>query len=442
MGRGSVGGSSMRTTLLTTATLLALVAGSLGTPAAGLDAGSPLDGTAGAVRLRHAVPSVTDLGLAEAQRDGVPPLPEDAVGIGPGSPLLTTIPGEGTFICTANFVFKTATKWYLGAAGHCFLPESRKATHGTGADYNAGGVVTEVCVDFCFFGGQLTGFLGDMRTLGPVAYARQTGPGGDIGNDFGVVEVPPALVSLLRPEMPMWDGPTGANGNEGVGTLLAHYGNGIDAGTFVASKGRTGTGLSDGAASSWQANLVINGGDSGSAVVHAAPSASADAIAGTSALGVVTHGIITGVVPLAWGTSIEQALSMATQANLQLQLVLEGGATGGGQAVPVHVAAIDTAAEHYGNNKGHRVTTTVTVRDGSGALAPGVTVSIDVDTPTGRQSGQGTTDSTGKAAITVQVSGATAGHGTWTSCVTSLSGAGYSYNPAANAETCQSQAVN
>src|SRR5688572_24329203 len=126
----------------------------------------PFD-TTGATRLRTPVDSYTDIDmLTEAQRDGIPPLPADAVGIGPGSPLLVTIPNEGTFICTANYLFTSGGRTYLGAAGHCFLPESKKATHGSGADYNPSGVVTEVCVDFCVFGGQLTGILGDFRTLG------------------------------------------------------------------------------------------------------------------------------------------------------------------------------------------------------------------------------------------------------------------------------------
>lgn len=319
----------MRTTILSLATLLVLATGSIGLSGAALD-DAALDADAAAlrsdaVRLRTPISGYTDIDdLTQAQRDGVPPLPEDAVGIGPGSPILTTIPGEGTFICTANFVYRSGTTYYLGAAGHCFLPEGKKATHGTGADYNAGSVVTEVCVDFCYFGGQLTGFLGDFQRLGSVAFARQTGPGGDIGNDFGVVQVPAGLVGLLRPELPVWEGPTGANSNEGTGQLLAHYGNGIDAGTVFASKGRLGTSLNDGVSNSWQGNLEINGGDSGSPVVFASASASNDVVTGGAALGIVTHGLITGTVPLAWGTTIGQAISMATQANLSLTLVLEG----------------------------------------------------------------------------------------------------------------------
>ena len=278
--------------------------------------------------LRLAAPSVTDL-----TEDDSAPLPAGSTGIGPGAAMLQTIPGEGTFICTANFVFRDGSRYFLGAAGHCFLPEGKKSTHGAGADYNAGGVEVEVCVASCLFGGQLTGFLGDMRTLGTVAYARQESSEGDIGSDFGVVEIPTSLHSLINPRMPMWSGPAGERGTEGTGTPVVHYGNGIDAGTVFLTKGRAGTGLNDGEANSWQANILINGGDSGSAINHAAVNA-ADVLRGTDALGIVTHGLIIPGVPLGWGTSIGRALSMATEANLQLTMLREGdtASSGGNQA--------------------------------------------------------------------------------------------------------------
>lgn len=323
----------MRTTLLSFATLLVLMTGSLALPALH-DAGSLADARANAVRLRTPIDTYTDLSpddtadadlsiLAARMSDGLPPQPSDAANIGPGSPILTTIPGEGTFICTANFVFKSGSQYYLGAAGHCFLPAGKKATHGSGADYNAAGVVTQVCVSTCWFGGELTGLLGDFRTLGSVAYARQTGPSGDIGNDFGLVTIPSSLYSRIRPSMPMWEGPTSYNSNEGTGNVLLHYGNGIDAGTFVATKGRAGTSLNDGVFNSWQGILKINGGDSGSAVVLAAVGGT-DVIRGDAALGIVTHGIVTGAAPIAWGTTIGQCVLMAQEAGLSLSVVMEG----------------------------------------------------------------------------------------------------------------------
>ncbi len=278
-------------------------------------------------RMRAEVSSVTDITAAQAMSDGIPPLPEDAVGIGPGSPLLQNI-GGSWYICSANFVFQSGAKYYLGSAGHCFLGEGKTASHGAGADYNLNQVTVEVCVDWCYFGGQLQGFLGDMVTLGSPTYARQTGSGGDIGNDFGVVEIPSQYHHLIRPEMPMWNGPTGADGNEGTGRTVVHYGNGIEAGTFMTSKGRAGTSLNDGSAASWQALVSIAGGDSGSAINHGTLGGS-DVLEGGAALGVVTHGLIVPGVPLGWGTSIERALAMGKEAGLNLELVLADGSIGG-----------------------------------------------------------------------------------------------------------------
>ena len=60
--------------------------------------------------------------------------PAMAQNIGPGSHLIIEIPGAGTFGCTANFVWASGGTRYLGAAGHCFLPEGTTATHGPGAN--------------------------------------------------------------------------------------------------------------------------------------------------------------------------------------------------------------------------------------------------------------------------------------------------------------------
>src|SRR5256712_12645982 len=84
--------------------------------------------------------------------------PAMAQNIGPGSHLLIEIPGAGTFGCTANFVWASGGTRYLGAAGHCFLPEGTTATHGPGTDYDASGVQVSVCVSNCSFGGE-TGFV-------------------------------------------------------------------------------------------------------------------------------------------------------------------------------------------------------------------------------------------------------------------------------------------
>ncbi len=302
-------------------------------------------------RMSMPVSSVTDIDATTAMSNGLPPTPEDAVGIGPGSPILQNI-GGSWYICTANFVFQSGGKYYLGSAGHCFLDADSKSSHGAGADYDLRNTVVEVCVAWCYFGGYLQGFLGDMVTLGNPTYARQTGSGGDIGWDFGVVEIPSQYHDLIRPEMPMWNGPTGTDGFEGTGRSVVHYGNGVEAGTTVASKGRTGTTLNDGDSTSWQALVSIAGGDSGSAINHGVLGGG-DVLEGGAALGLVTHGLVVPGVPLGWGTSIEQAISMGREAGLSLEVVLAGGGSSGGGDPPAPEpapAALSAAKGTKGKN--------------------------------------------------------------------------------------------
>lgn len=238
------------------------------------------------------------------------PTPTTAAGIGPGSLLITTIPGDGSFICTANWVWASGTTRYLGAAGHCFLPAGKTGTAGPGADYNASGVTTEVCVSGCVTGGALSGLFGTFVRLGAVKYARQTGSGGDVGNDFGIVEVPASLVPNLRPSMPMWGGPS-ASGSLLTGDLTCHYGNGVAVGEVYPTKGRLGVGLfSD--ANSWFAAIPSAPGDSGSAMAVCARDSSG--VHGVKAVGILTHLTTLGIA----GTTMTKAISMATQAGVNI----------------------------------------------------------------------------------------------------------------------------
>jgi hypothetical protein len=168
--------------------------------------------------------------------------PAMAQNIGPGSHLLIDIPGAGTFGCTANFVWAAGSARYLGAAGHCFIPAGTTATHGPGADFNASGVIVRVCVSNCSFGGE-TGFTltGNLVSLGAVAYARQTAASGDIGNDFGVVAIPAALASMIRPSMPVFGGPTTIDTID-TGEPVCHYGNGVIVGEAFVTMARVGRG--------------------------------------------------------------------------------------------------------------------------------------------------------------------------------------------------------
>ena len=255
--------------------------------------------------------------------------PAMAQNIGPGSHLIIDIPGEGTFGCTANFVWASGNARYLGAAGHCFIPAPATATHGPGANYNASGVIVRVCVSNCSFGGS-TGFTltGNLVQLGAVAYARQTAAGGDIGNDFGVVTIPSALAPLIRSSMPVFGGPTEID-TISQGELVCHYGNGVIVGETFLTMARVGMGGGSNAAM-WMGDLAAAPGDSGSAVETC--DANAGGFSGRGAAGILTHlsvqvcpcdvGSLTFQQGVVFGTTVARAIDMAREAGLALFVVL------------------------------------------------------------------------------------------------------------------------
>ncbi len=105
----------------------------------------------------------------------------------------------------------------------------------------------------------------------------------------------------------------------------------------------------------------------------------------------------------------------------------------------VHVASVSPSVSHYGKN-GHRIHTEVVIQDDTGAGVSGATVAITVTSPEGNAySAAGTTDTNG--AVTLSVQQKNGGHGTWQSCVDSVSGSGLNYNALANAETCDTVAA-
>jgi len=258
--------------------------------------------------------------------------PEMAQNIGPGSHLIIEIPGEGTFGCTANFVWASGATRYLGAAGPCFIPAGTTATHGPGADYDASGVKVSVCVSNCSFGGE-TGFIlsGDLVDLGTVAYARQTGTDGDVGNDFGVVMIPAALASLVRPSMPVFGGPETTQEVQ-QGQPVCHYGNGVGVGETFLTMARVGVG--GGSTSTyWVGDLAAAPGDSGSALVTCETDGTS--FHGRGAAGVLTHlgvevcpcevddgnGTVKVQQGFVFGTTTARAIEMALEARLILTLV-------------------------------------------------------------------------------------------------------------------------
>lgn len=243
------------------------------------------------------------------------PVPAASSGLGPGSYLLIDMPG-GSFICSANFVWTAGTKKYLGAAGHCFVPENKKATHGPGADYDPAGTRVEACVANCRFGGQTGAVLrGQMVDLGPVAYARQVENDAEIGNDFGIVEIPAGLASQIRPSMPVFGGPTTTDSFI-AGEVVCHYGNGMVVGETFPTKGRVGVGTSS-MPDRFFADTAALPGDSGAAIQTCV--VRDDGLHGLGATGVITH--LTAGSGIAAGTTVSRAIALATQAGLTISLV-------------------------------------------------------------------------------------------------------------------------
>lgn len=283
----------------------------------------PVDGAGGSLLARR-VRARIDLTAMARQTRAVPlalVTPAMAQNIGPGSHLIIDIPGAGTFGCTANFVWAAGATRYLGAAGHCFIPEGTTATHGPNADYDASGDIVSVCVSNCSFGGE-TGFTltGDLVTLGQVAYARQTAADGDIGNDFGIVAIPDALAPMIRPSEPVFGGPSTIE-TVAVGQPVCHYGNGVIVGESFVTMARVGVGGGS-TPKYWTGALAAAPGDSGSAVLTCGLSGTS--IQGRGAAGVLTHlgveagGDQTGFV---LGTTTARAIEMAQEAGLTISLV-------------------------------------------------------------------------------------------------------------------------
>lgn len=292
---------------------------------------SSASSTTGDVQLKRPRVDVTkwvDQTLTESPSVFLPAGPQ---GLGPGTPILITIPNEGRFGCSANFVWRDGDKLYLGAAGHCFLPADLKSTHGEGADYDASGVTVQACVEGCEGNFRTATLVGKMVDLGRVTYARQTDPTAteDVGNDFGVVEIPAEAAHLVRPEMPVWGRYAGVTQME-FGKTACHYGNGVGAGETFATKARVGVGGGSDAMM-WYGDFAGAPGDSGSGMIGC--EASSLTFAGTGAIGIVTHlGVATGDVKykgiktkvehgFVLGTTIARAIEMGREAGLSLKLV-------------------------------------------------------------------------------------------------------------------------
>jgi len=272
------------------------------------------------------------------------PLPEPATGIRPGSQMIITIEDDGTYGCSANFVWEDTSTvvgegdvddrerhpLYIGAAGHCFLGEgpadSRAARqHEEGTDTNQRIDAVKVCAD-CTFGGA-TGLLvqGPVIELGDVVYARQTSPveddDGGVGHDFGLVEIKPDQEEAVDPSMPEFGGPTGvSDAAVPAGTPINQYGAGIGNGEVYPTQGSNGSSLGDGGTDNdaWFAALRATPGDSGSPIQS---SAAGTGVEGDEAAGILTHITTLGTA----GTTMGRCKEMvAEDIDKDIEAVLPG----------------------------------------------------------------------------------------------------------------------
>lgn len=213
-------------------------------------------------------------------RNGVMTAPVDAplpgeVGIRPGSWMIAP------YWCTMNFLFQKRGTLAIGTAGHC-LKGSEPVVLLTLAPGGSNPVLVR---------------------LGRVLLKRDSG----IGQDYGLVEIPPHLRSWSFPTMGVVGGPCGVYSG-GDPQPVAHYGHGVGVGTGGTPRAGMGFELAQdpkivrGVDWDWDADSIvwaglINGGDSGSGV----------RIGQLPAVSNLTHGIgITGLEPsaLAWGTRV------------------------------------------------------------------------------------------------------------------------------------------
>lgn len=269
-------------------------------------------------------------------------------GISPGAQIYMDFAGTGSpqFICSSNFVWKDQNgNLYLGAAGHCFLPPGSTATVNAGPDGDVGPGEPDgkdsdnfnfwACWEDCLFGGQTGALLMDFVIqgavkLGPIAYARQTEAGQDVGRDFGIITIPTNLYADVEPSIPVWGGPVGVNPASVLGDIVLIHGNAAYDGEVFATKSRAGLSLGANTIGGFAALLKSSGGDSGSAITTVNPvtDGTLPLVNSPEAMGILTHGIQVPNVGyglgLMQGTTYPQARIMAKQAGLCIEALEEG----------------------------------------------------------------------------------------------------------------------
>ena len=229
------------------------------------------------------------LGVAEAKPrrpggggTGVTWAPAESAAIHPGVQTYTA--GESQ--CTANFVFISGSRVFIGQAAHCASLGSNADTNGCTTPSRPLGTPVEIDGS-------------DGRTyVGTLSYSswltmQARGVTDDVlcgDNDFALVELEPADVARTNPSVPVWGGPNGLD-TDGldIGEAVYSYGNSILRLGITALSPKQGVNngdLDDGWIHSTTMITPDVPGDSGSGLLDAAGNA-----AGVlSGLGVATSG--------------------------------------------------------------------------------------------------------------------------------------------------------
>ncbi|HEX2177770.1 MAG TPA: hypothetical protein VHG70_17850 [Nocardioidaceae bacterium] len=214
--------------------------------------------------------------LAAAERGEGVPIPDGVdydtsglafTGIRPGSWIIAPAG------CTANFVFGSASDYYIGTAGHCT---------------DVGDEVTVIAAP------------GVLMNIGTTVRSVN----GGVGNDFALIDVQPSMEQHVNPSMTYFGGPTGA-GSPQPNDVVQHAGHGLVIGTGGTPRAGVvvyrGAGDQGGDAFAWVG--AASPGDSGSAV----------RLANGQAAGDLTHLVVGGpyLPGNVAGTSISRMLQIA-----------------------------------------------------------------------------------------------------------------------------------
>lgn len=157
------------------------------------------------------------------------------------APAVTAIqPGANVVIgsnsCTLNFVFETATKKYIGTAGHC-------------------GTV-----------GKIAKSSSPSKDIGPIVYSENSGAP---GIDFALIEIDSSRWSEIQPAVRTYGGPVGATtpSETDVGDVVLVTGYGLGFSLTPTTRDRAGVLVQDNA-NEYVTNMVAVNGDSGGPVLH------------------------------------------------------------------------------------------------------------------------------------------------------------------------------